>query len=238
MADHRACRSGSSGSVGSDPSGAPTRTPLNVDEGQFVADPERARKTSKEQAQSGSRSATACPGEHMEADDLPGSMLPEANGEPDPAVIDDADAEELTNADDTVDSTPDKVTPTTSGSTMSRSWTRRSVEPMRRRMRSPSPIVRKHSTSPVRKAGGARAKAGKADSGQEGPQAPAPLHSPSSRWASSRRSCGPPASRSASISLSSLFSCCSSWPSWPDWTSRTHPAPAVAVRLILGGRQT
>ncbi|AWY96300.1 preprotein translocase subunit SecE [Propionibacterium freudenreichii] len=140
-----------------------------------MADRSERAKRRAEQAQSGPVKRHRSTGEHMEADDLPGSMLPEANGEPDPAVIDDADAEELTNADDTVDSTPDKGDPDDvriDDESQLDEAERRADEAQDEK---PTPIVRKHSTSPVRKAGGARAKAGKPTQAKKGHKRAGPI---------------------------------------------------------------
>lgn len=90
-------------------------------------------------------------GEHLDPDDLPGSQLPGATGETDPAVIDDPDAEELTNADQSVDSTPDEGDPDDVEIDDESQLDEAERRADGAASEEPAPIVRKHSTSPVRK---------------------------------------------------------------------------------------
>jgi preprotein translocase subunit SecE len=90
-------------------------------------------------------------GKPTEAADLPGSMLPGAHDDPEPAVIDDHEAEELTEADDALDSTPDEGDPEDVEIDDESQLDEAQERADEAADEEPTPIVRAHSTSPVRK---------------------------------------------------------------------------------------
>ncbi len=126
---------------------------IDFDEGHYVADkpgrsdghasPNDAART-KHHHSSGRRTEGA---------DLPGSQLARAKGEPEPAHVDDPDAEELEGAEDQpLDATPDEGDPEDMVIDDEDQLDEAEQLAARADDENPEPIVRKHSTSPVRRA--------------------------------------------------------------------------------------